>query len=53
MAYYMSTTVLAVILGIILVSTIHPGRPGEGGDEDITKVSCYFKDQIVGDVMSS
>merc|ERR1711874_73952 len=30
-------TVLAVILGIILVSTIHPGRPGEGGDEDITK----------------
>merc|ERR1712038_1039744 len=36
-AYYMSTTVLAVILGIILVSTIHPGRPGEGGDEDITK----------------
>merc|ERR1711874_393579 len=30
-------TVLAVILGIILVSTIHPDRPGEGGDEDITK----------------
>jgi len=36
-AYYMSTTVLAVILGIILVSTIHPGRPGTKGEDDITK----------------
>jgi len=35
--YYMSTTVLAVILGIILVSAIHPGRPGTSDDE-ITKV---------------
>ncbi|XP_066938765.1 excitatory amino acid transporter 3-like isoform X11 [Macrobrachium rosenbergii] len=32
--YYMTTTVLAVILGIILVVTIHPGK---GTDEDITK----------------
>lgn len=32
--YYMTTTVLAVILGIILVVTIHPGK---GNDEDITK----------------
>ncbi|XP_068201056.1 excitatory amino acid transporter 3-like isoform X5 [Palaemon carinicauda] len=32
--YYMTTTVLAVILGIILVVTIHPGK---GNDEGITK----------------
>jgi len=36
--YYMSTTVIAVILGIILVSVIHPGRPGVEGDDEITKV---------------
>ena len=36
-AYYMATTVLAVILGIILVSAIHPGSPGKTDDE-ITKV---------------
>ena len=27
--YYMTTTVLAVILGIILVVTIHPGVAGQ------------------------
>jgi Na+/H+-dicarboxylate symporter len=40
-AYYMSTTVLAVILGIILVSVIHPGRPSikdGNGDDGIHKV---------------
>jgi Na+/H+-dicarboxylate symporter len=36
-AYYMATTVLAVILGIILVMSIHPGTPGKSDDE-ITKV---------------
>jgi Na+/H+-dicarboxylate symporter len=33
----MGTTVLAVILGIILVIAIHPGRPTKTDDE-ITKV---------------
>ncbi|KAK8739647.1 hypothetical protein OTU49_003449, partial [Cherax quadricarinatus] len=33
-AYYMTTTVLAVILGIILVVSIHPGK---GSDEGIKK----------------
>lgn len=32
--YYMVTTVMAVILGIILVVAIHPGR---GNDDDIEK----------------
>ena len=36
-AYYMSTTVMAVILGIILVTAIHPGRPTEK-ESDIQKV---------------
>ena len=34
----MATTVLAVILGIILVTAIHPGTPGKSDDE-ITKVT--------------
>ncbi|ROT69070.1 hypothetical protein C7M84_012773 [Penaeus vannamei] len=33
-AYYITTTVSAVILGIILVVTIHPGK---GNDDDIIK----------------
>ena len=32
--YYMATTVLAVILGIILVNAIHPGRPVGQNDDD-------------------
>ena len=33
-AYYMSTTVLAVILGIILVTAIRPGSAAVKGDDD-------------------
>ncbi|TRY73010.1 hypothetical protein TCAL_03354 [Tigriopus californicus] len=32
-AYYMTTTVMAVILGIILVTIIHPGKPTLNDDE--------------------
>lgn len=42
-AYYMSTTVLAVILGIILVTAIHPGMPAEKED-DIKTVSDDERD---------
>merc|ERR1712141_465170 len=33
--YYMATTVLAVILGIILVQAIHPGRQAEDASDEI------------------
>ena len=32
MVYYLSTTVLAVILGIVLAVTIRPGERGSSGD---------------------
>ena len=39
-AYYMSTTVLAVILGIILVTAIRPGSAAvKGDDEEIQGVN--------------
>ena len=31
--YYMGTTFLAVVLGIILVTAIHPGQPNQSGNE--------------------
>ncbi|XP_042210957.1 excitatory amino acid transporter 3-like isoform X2 [Homarus americanus] len=47
-AYYMTTTVLAVVLGIILVVSIHPGK---GSDEGITKAgearSVYTPDLLM------
>ena len=38
-AYYMATTVLAVILGIILVTAIRPGSAAVKGDDEIEGVS--------------
>lgn len=47
-AYYLTTTVLAVVLGIILVVSIHPGK---GSDEGITKAgearSVYTPDLLM------
>ena len=37
--YYMATTVFAVILGIILVNAIHPGRAGTTDDDSPQRVS--------------
>lgn len=44
--FYMSTTVLAVILGIILVTVIHPGQPGTTED-DIKKVRVKENNPII------
>ena len=44
-AYYMSTTVVAVILGIILVTAIHPGKPGDQGDE-VAKVGNHLNSYV-------
>ena len=43
--YYMATTVIAVILGIILVSAIRPGGFNQQGNDDINKVRQ--KEQIL------
>lgn len=42
-AYYMLTTVMAVILGVILVTTIRPGGDGlENGENNAPKVSTRY-----------
>ena len=38
-AYYFATTILAVILGIILVTTIHPGVAGQDKVKNYTRFS--------------
>ncbi len=49
MVYYMSTTVIAAILGVILVLVIHPGNPklkenlGEGEKNDeVSSLDAFF-----------
>ncbi|KAG7483196.1 excitatory amino acid transporter 2-like isoform X1 [Solea senegalensis] len=49
MVYYMSTTVIAAILGVILVLLIHPGNPklkanlGQGKkNEDVSSIDAFF-----------
>lgn len=49
MVYYMSTTIIAAILGVILVLVIHPGNPklkenlGEGQiNDDVSSLDAFF-----------
>lgn len=49
MVYYMSTTIIAAILGVILVLVIHPGNPkmkeklGEGHiNEEVSSLDAFF-----------
>lgn len=49
MVYYMSTTVIAAVLGVILVLIIHPGNPklkeglGEGEkNDDVSSLDAFF-----------
>ncbi|XP_017278501.1 excitatory amino acid transporter 2b isoform X1 [Kryptolebias marmoratus] len=49
MVYYMTTTVIAAVLGVILVLVIHPGNPklkenlGEGEqNEDVSSLDAFF-----------
>uniref|UniRef100_A0A668AZE5 Amino acid transporter n=1 Tax=Myripristis murdjan TaxID=586833 RepID=A0A668AZE5_9TELE len=49
MVYYMSTTIIAAILGVILVLVIHPGNPklkenlGEGEkNDDVSSLDAFF-----------
>ena len=44
-AYYFATTILAVILGIILVTTIHPGVAGQDKVKIINICGSPFKIQ--------
>lgn len=49
MVYYMTTTVIAAVLGVILVLLIHPGNPklkanlGQGKkNDDVSSVDALF-----------
>lgn len=49
MVYYMSTTIIAAVLGVILVLVIHPGNPklkenlGEGEkNDDVSSLDAFF-----------
>lgn len=49
MVYYMSTTIIAAVLGVLLVLAIHPGHPklrsnlGEGKkNDDVSTLDAFF-----------
>lgn len=49
MVYYMTTTIIAAVLGVILVLVIHPGNPklkenlGEGEkNDDVSSLDAFF-----------
>ncbi|NXY15308.1 EAA2 protein, partial [Atrichornis clamosus] len=48
MVYYMSTTIIAAVLGVILVLAIHPGNPklnkqlGQGKNDEVSSLDAFL-----------
>merc|ERR1719186_22592 len=49
--YYMTTTVMAVILGVVLVETIRPGAAPDGSKEEISEIPKKYNNTIEDTLM--
>merc|ERR1719186_1865422 len=49
--YYMTTTVMAVILGVVLVETIRPGEAPDGSKEEISKIAKKYNNTVEDTLM--